>query len=181
MWAMDLHHRNGKFLFHPDYLSRLGADLHFCELTRLYLNKTVNLRQLYPPVSGRMMPQNMPNYRAPRIKSALGADPAIGSLMAQISLGNSGGHELCLQVVPVRTGFLSQEEQQSMRYVPLHNHDVAVHAASLVAYSFAVYGFNTGHFISASARIPIQIAMAADIRPCGRAMFKKHTDCPKNM
>ena len=46
LWAMKFYHRNGNFLFHPDYLSRLGADLHFCELTRTYLNKTINLRQL---------------------------------------------------------------------------------------------------------------------------------------
>ena len=155
LWAIDLYHRNGKFLFHPDYLSRLGADLHFCELSRLYLNKTVNLRQLYPPVSGRMEPKNMPNYRAPRIKFKLGADQVIGSLVTQITLGGSGGHEFCLQVVPIRTGFLSEEEQQSLRHVPLHNHDVAVHAAGLVAYSFVIYGFNSGHFVSASFRTPI--------------------------
>jgi hypothetical protein len=35
LWAMDLHHKKGKFLFHSDYLSRLGADLRFCELIRL--------------------------------------------------------------------------------------------------------------------------------------------------
>ena len=29
LWAVDLYHRNGKYLFHPDYLSRLGVDLHF--------------------------------------------------------------------------------------------------------------------------------------------------------
>ena len=44
LWAVILYHRNGMFLFHPGYLSRLGADLHFCELTRTYLNKTIHLR-----------------------------------------------------------------------------------------------------------------------------------------
>ena len=51
LWAMDLYHRNRKYLFGPDDLSRLGADLYF--------NKTVDLRQLYPPVTGHMEPKNV--------------------------------------------------------------------------------------------------------------------------
>ena len=135
--------------------------------------------QLYPPVTGRMKPRNTSNYIAPRIKSKLGADPVIGSLVAQITLHGSGGHEFCLQVVPIRTGFLSEEDQKSLRHVPLHNYNVAVHAAGLVSSSFVIYGFNSGHFVSASFSTPIQVAMAADIRPCGRAMFQKHTGCSK--
>ena len=95
--------------FHPDYLSRLGADLHCCELSRLYLNETTNLRQLYPLVTGRMEPKNMPNYRAPKVKSKLGPDTVIGNLIAAINVGNSGGHAMCLQVVaPVRTDLLPE-------------------------------------------------------------------------
>ena len=52
-----------------------------------------------------------------------------------------------------------------MRHVSLHNHEIAVCAASLVTYSIAVYGFNTGHFIDNDGRLPIQAVLAADVRP----------------
>jgi hypothetical protein len=42
-----------------------------------------------------------------------------------------------------------------------------------------MYGFNSGHFVGTSTAMPIQVAIAADTRPCGRAMFKKYTSCPK--
>ena len=125
LWAMDLYHRNAKFLVTADYLSRLGADLCFDEMTRQYLNKTTNLRKLYPPVTGPMRPENMPNYRAPRVRSKMSAkdpvlaepaaavDTAIAPLLAAIDLNGSGGHEFCLQVVPILTGYLSEEEQDS--------------------------------------------------------------------
>ena len=78
----------------------------------------------------------MPNYRAPKIRSKLRTDPVISTLVAAITLGNSGGHELCLQVTPVRTGLLTKEERRMMRHVKLHNHDIAVCAASLVTGTF---------------------------------------------
>ena len=65
-----------------------------------------------------------------------------------------------------------------MRHVKLHNHGIVVCAASLVTYSIAIYGFNTGHFIDNNASLPIQVAIAADVRPSGRAMFMKFTNCP---
>ena len=120
----------------------------------------------------------MPNYRAPKIKTKLGNDPTIGPLVAAIMIGNSGGHDKCLQVVPIRTDYLPGIDQ-NRKHVHLHNHEVAVYAANLVSYSFIVYGFNNGHFINSSSSLPMQVAMAADIRPCGRAMFKKHTTCPR--
>ena len=104
-----------------------------------------------------MEPKNMPNYRAPKIRSKIGADPVLSTLVAAITLGISGGHSHCLQVIPVRTGLLTEEDGRSMRHVNLHNHEIAVCAASLVTYSIAVYGFNTGHFIDNNGRLPIQM------------------------
>ena len=67
LWAMDLHHRNCKYLLSPDYLSHLGADICFDEISRLYLSKTIDLRKLYSPVAGAMKPENVQGYRAHRI------------------------------------------------------------------------------------------------------------------
>ena len=44
--AVNICHRSGDSI-HPDYLSRIGVDLCFDELTRNYLNYTTNLRKLY--------------------------------------------------------------------------------------------------------------------------------------
>ena len=119
----------------------------------------------------------MLNYRAPKVKSNLGPDPVVGNLMAAINVGNSRGRTMCLQVVPVRGGLLPGGSSMPVRH--MHNHNISVCAASLVAYSFAMYGFNSGHFVGASTALPIQVALAADTRPCDRAMFKKYTSCPR--
>ena len=62
--SMDIYHRPGE-LMRPDYLSRLGANLCFDELMRTYPNFTSNLRKNYSPVTGMMLPANMPGYRGP--------------------------------------------------------------------------------------------------------------------
>ena len=121
----------------------------------------------------------MPNYRPPKIRSKMGTDPVISTLVTAITLGNSGRHQLCLQVAPVRTGLLTDEEGRSMRYVKLHNHDSAVCAASLVTYSFAIYSFNSSRFVANTASLPIRVALAAEVRPSGRVMFKKIQTAPK--
>ena len=64
-----------------------------------------------------------------------------------------------------------------MRHYPLHNHNVAVYVAETTSFSFAVYGFNSGHFVSTRYPLPFQVAMAADPLPNGRAMFKKFAHC----
>ena len=179
LWAMDLYHRVARFLATPDYFSRLGADLYFDEMSREYLSKTIELRKLYPPVSGMMRPENMPGYRAPRIKTHLPQqDNAAATLLSSIMLDDSGGHQFCLQTVPLLTGYLNAEEQNAMTHVAYYNHEVPVYAAELTSFSFAVYGFNSGHFINRYAMPSFQVAMAADTRPCGRALFKKFTGCP---
>jgi hypothetical protein len=52
-------------------------------------------------------------------------------------------------------------------------------AASITSFSFAVYGFNSGHFISRAYDFPIDIVLAADALPSGRALFKQFAACPQ--
>ena len=78
MWAIDLYHLIARFLFSPDIVSRLRIELHFDEMLRQYMSKTVELQNLYPPVSGVMRPENMPGYRAPRVHSNLPQDNPTG-------------------------------------------------------------------------------------------------------
>lgn len=71
LWAMDLYHRNAEWLILTDYLSQLGIDMKFNPLTREYVEKAVEFRRLYAPLSGPMRPENMPWYREPNICSKL--------------------------------------------------------------------------------------------------------------
>ena len=196
LWAMDLYHRSGFLMVSPDYMSRVGADLCFDELSRNYLNRTVNLRKNYPAASGTMLPENMPGYRAPRVRSVLPpdtttvattlvslsddnyVDPAFAPILTSIYSGNSGGHHFCLQTVPILTGYLTAEESDRITYRPLYQHHIPVIASELTSYSFAVYGFNSGHLLPLHHEINIDVALAADTRPCGRALFKQFTRCP---
>ena len=125
LWAMDLHHRNADWLVSPDYFSRLGVDMRFDPLTREYVEKASEFRRLYAPVTGPMRPETMPGYREPKICSKLKStddalsnyaqDITVAPIMASILHGRSGGHESCLQVVPILTGHLTLEEQKSMK------------------------------------------------------------------
>ena len=192
LWSLDLYHRPATFLVPADYCSRLGVDMNFDELSRVYLAKTTEIRCRYLPISGTMQPENIPGFRAPHVCTVLPQNKlvtaasistergnfAIAPLLTAINFGGSGGHEFCLQVVPILTGYLTNKEQRRMHHIPFQNHDIAVYAAEIIELSFAVYGFNSRHFTSRKGASAFKVALAADTRPCGRAMFKQFADCP---
>ena len=198
LWAMDLYHRNADFLVQPDYWSRVGADLCFDELTRAYMKFAGELRREHPPVEGTMLPENMPGYRQPVIRTPLPDRPnepvtpvnlsrlsttsddlSISRILTSMYLENSGGHALCLQTIPITVGHISSNVAQKP-CKPMYHHRTTVLAAEATLYTFAIYGFNSGHFISRNSSQPVSfdVALAADTRQCGRAMFKQFTRSP---
>ena len=90
-------------------------------------------------------------------------DHKFSSLLASISMRNSGGHEFCLQVVPILTGYVEPNNNHRMRHdhVLLHSHNVADLVAEFVSTSFAVYGFNSGHFTNCFINEPLNVVMTA--------------------
>ena len=129
----------------------------------------------------------MPGYRAPCVHSelttetttistclALGetVDQFIAPFLTSVMINGSGGHKFCLQTVPILTGFLTEAEQPKLRHVPLYNHEIAVYASEVISYSFAVHGFNSGHFTSTHALAPFRVAIAANTSQCGQSLFK---------
>ena len=145
-----------------------------------------------------MLPENMPGYRGPVVRSpppadsltpvSFGAcdtppevDPAITPILTSINLACSGGHHFNLHVYPILMGHLTPLELKTCGHVSLYNHDTTVLVGELLRHSFVVYGFNTGHFASTSYRNhqTLDIVLAADSRRCGRAMFKQFTNCPQ--
>ena len=105
-------------------------------------------------------------------------DQFIAPLLTSITINGSSSHKLCLQTVPILTGFLTETEQPKLHHLPLYNHKIAVYASEVIYYSFAVYGFNSGHFTSTHASAPFQFAIAAVTCQCGKYLFKNITGCP---
>ena len=129
----------------------------------------------------------MPDYRDPRVHSELTTEAAtisanlylgetvdqfIATLLTSIMINGSVGHKLCLQTLPILTGFLTEAEQLKLRHVPQYNHDIAVYASEFISYSFSVNGFNSGHFASTHASAPFQVAIADNTHQCGQALSK---------
>lgn len=195
LWSCDIVHRNAEHLGDADYLSRLGADLDYDPLVRTYLNFTTRLRELYPPVDGPVRPENMPGFRGPRIASQPSPaapvnvatishlansvqDPHIVPILHSIVLNESGGHAHCLETVPVVFGFLTQ--QPTTPGITLHGDNIPILASELTTFSWVVYGFNSGHFITSllGGSSPADIVIAVDTRPSGRALFTELASCP---
>ena len=108
-----------------------------------------------------MLPVDMPGYCGPRVHSppssapnAISAltsadevDPSIAPILTTIFLEGSGGHTH-LSTVPVQFGHLPTAPALSAAGKPLHGHHVPVFASDVISYGWAVYGLNSGHFVS---------------------------------
>ena len=105
-------------------------------------------------------------------------DTEIAPILTSIVFDRSGGHKYCLETVLIVTGYLSAEEQKSLHHVPLYNYKIPVFTSEVVAFLFAIYGFNSGYFTTHRGAPPFQIAVAANACPCDRALFKQISACP---
>lgn len=202
IWSLDIVHRANPHLIDADYFSRLGADLCFDPLYTDYLNFTTELRKCFPPVEGEIKPENMPGYRGPRTfgprllgpnSQPLPADTSSTAyaaanlplpdhdsapIVASIFGNQSGGHHHCLEVVPILFEH-SSTVRTSVTGLP-YNHDFPVFAGAVTSFSFAIYGFNSGHFPSTLGEhsLPFDVVLAADLTQVGRSLFKEFTSCP---
>jgi hypothetical protein len=133
-----------------------------------------------------MLPENMPGFRGPRIKTpkpdeeaTASVDFAVTSLISQILLNDSNGHD-CLEHVPVRFGQFSPSVMAANAAVAtsLYNSDLPAAAQQISRFSWAVYGFS-GHFPSTiiSRALPFDVVLAADVSKEGRAWFSEFTGC----
>ena len=86
--------------------------------------------------------------------------------------------KFCLQMVHILTGFLTEAKHPNLFHVPLYNYKIAVYASEVIYYSFSVYVFNSGHFTFTHASEIFHVAIAANTRQCGRALFNQITGCP---
>ena len=183
-WDMDIQHRNADWLEGPDYFSRLLADLCFDPLLRDYIQRAQSLRSANAPVSELpMRAENMPYYRGPRLpannaqpsapsSAAPSSDAAVTVTLAAIHTHNSGGLTH-LANWPVHFGSSPTVHPDSTR--ALYNADIPAAARQLAGFDWAIYGFNSGHFISTirSRNLPFSIVLACDPYEPNRALFRE--------
>jgi hypothetical protein len=179
-----------------DYgVCHLGADFHFDPLVSSYLEKVAALKIADPPVSSiPMQPENMPGYRKPRKSSSSTTAPAAyawsdnvdtsaQSIFTAIFVDDSRGHSEMLSHVPVCFGTYEPTVDLAAVYKssPLYNSDLVCAAQTILEFHWAVYSFNSGHFLTSIDRgpLPFRVTLAADRTIAGRSCFKEFTGCQR--
>ena len=168
-WHMEIVNRADIYNVDADYWSRLDADLCYDPLLRRYNKLTSSLRTRHPPADSLpIRPENMPYYRGPRIRK-LGVDDATAMQdgedvdVAFTTCDDYAGVMTFLAHVPVRHGAFPRPVQPLKRRVLYHS-DVTEAGWSLLHFSWCVFGFNTGHFLSSiqSDNMPFTVRYACD-------------------
>ena len=149
-----------------------------------------------------MLPKHMPYYRGPRIHDSPIADNTHNSAVSRdgdVETGentpqiNTEANTLLSAILPSLTtgpeffsicplvfgdfGASSPPIDSNVRQ--LYSADLPVYAYNIARFRWAVYGFNSGHFISSIKKrnLPFDIILACDPFAYGRALFHKVAHC----
>lgn len=123
-------------------------------LTPWPIRLAFDLRKENPlPETLPMLPEQMPGFRGPRISkgepTAEFPEPEVDvtayALMSTIVFDDSNGHD-CLSHVAISFGTFASTP--SRKTAPLYNSNLPETALQILKMPWAVYGFNSGHFIS---------------------------------
>ena len=198
-WDMDIEHRNDHWLTDANYLSCLGADLSFDPLLKDYIQRTDFLRRRNPLVASLPMePKNMPYFLGPRLPHILSMKPDASSPPTATSPIKDSDNNAILASDHALLAFVKTGSQHfanwpvsfgSVQYpcLPRHwdkrclyNSDLTLTAKSIAHFDWAVYGFNSGHFISSiqSLGLPFNITLAATPFVHGCSLFTEFSATP---
>ncbi len=129
-----------------------------------------------------MLPQNMPYYRGPRIAPRdetplTDVDAAYCQNLLSAILDADLGDWCHLSNHPVKFGDLDSVTPVSAH--ASNNNNVPCLASHILHFSWAVYSFGGGHFVSTiiSQNIPFQVSLACDQYESGRTLFHEFTTC----
>ncbi len=181
-WDVDIVHRNDHYITNADYWLRLGADLCFDPLFKIYLDLTRTLRNKNPPPSSfPMKPENMPYYRGPRVITPNDSDTSSDAnhcqtIISMVLVDNC--HGLChLSSIPVKFGNFGRVALSTSR--SLHNNEFPCYALQVLQFSWAVYSFQGGHFASTiqTRNLPFHVTLACDPFESGCSLFQEFTSC----
>jgi hypothetical protein len=196
---MDIEHRNHFHLVDANYWPRLGTDLCFNPLLKYYIQRADFLSKKHPlPTKLSMLPKNQPYYQPPCNPVQLKNPPAAAILQPQdIFPAHHNANKIipflgdgCPNVLdtgmqylsnwPISFGnFLLGSTATPSSVRSIYNSDLTAAARSLSRFDWAVYGFNSGYFISSirSLGLLFAIVLASDDYVHGCSLFTELSDC----
>ncbi len=159
-WDVDIVHRTNDHLVNADYWSRLESDLCYDPTFRQYLHLVSELHRTHPsPTNLPMKAKNMLHYRGLRtpVKHCLEGTcmdevvnvevDVIATALTTTIVTQSDEDFTSLCNCPVQFGSLPlQDCTHSIR--GLYNTEFPALAYHATHFSWAIYGFNSGHFVS---------------------------------
>ena len=192
-WDVDIVHRTNDYLVDADYWSRLDSDLCYDPSFKKYLQLVAELRKTHPaPCELPMKEEHMPYYRGPRIPAdhcppgtsmyddnadnSQADEVATAMISSIITRGNEEITSLCIR--PVEFGLFNSSTATPISR-SLYNSDVPALAYRASQFTWAWYGFNSGHVISTILKrnLPFHIVLACDPYESNRALFHEFTTC----
>jgi hypothetical protein len=199
-WDVDIVHRTNDYLTDAKYWSCLDADLCYDLSFQHYIHLVAELCKTHPPPTNLpMQTANMPYYRGPRIPSEHSlAETSTDTMMQEvdgqaeehvdaiasalissiITQGDNGNTSLCNR--PLQFGTLtSGNNKGSVR--ALYNSKFPTLAYQSTQFTWAVYGFNSGHVPSTISKRnhPFWVILECDPYKANRALFQEFvTSCP---
>ena len=150
-WDVDIIHRANEFLVDADYWSQLNANICYDPTFRKYLRFVSSFCASHPPPTDLpMQPANMPYYWGPCIRhpANLGeptVDDAANTLLTTI-VTQDRISQPCLANYPIQFGNFPSHNDTSIH--PMYNSEFPALAFHVAHFKWAMYLFNSGHFVS---------------------------------
>jgi hypothetical protein len=176
-WDVDIEHCNDIHLTDADYFSRLGSDLCYDPLLCDYIQRIDAIKQDHPsPSALPIEPQHMPYYRGPRLPKFV--PDTVSCVATTLAPTHTGSQHLANW--PISFGFSAIPSSPDLPVKSFYNSDLSTTAGLLSHFDWAVYGFNSGHFVHTicDRGLPFHIVLAADPFSHGRALLHELTTCP---
>jgi hypothetical protein len=184
-WDMVIEHRNDHCLVDADYFSCVGADLCYDPLLRDYIQQVAALRRRSPaPTELPIADEHQPYFRGPRVNLPKCILPPLPATHASHQLETNTPSVACgvqhLATWPVCFGLNPPcDDSRGMPPRALYNSDITRTASMIAHFDWAVYGFNSGHFLTTISEkgMPFRIVLVCDPYSNGRALFRSMTPC----
>jgi len=118
----------------------------------------------------------MPYYRGPRLPTF--GPNTVSAVATTLVPPITGSQHLANW--PISFGFSASPLGPDLPVKLFYNSDLSTTASLLLHFDWAVYGFNSGHFVHTICNrgVPFCIVMAADPFSNGRALLQELTTCP---
>jgi len=168
-WDMIIEHRNNVCLTDADYFSRLGADLCYDPLLKEYVQQVHALRQRSPaPTMMPIPPEHQPYFWGPRVNTPHNKHPPLPCAAplpdhaAYLMVAANGPQHLANWPVVIGSSAFSPTSSSDTK--SLYNSDITRIGGILAWFTWAVYGFNSGHFLAPinDGGLPFKIVLACN-------------------